>query len=55
MVAWRQTGDVSSLAEVAARMEPTFRRVFLDEILPAGLRHDLESLLRGKQVLGAAR
>ncbi len=55
MAAWRRTGDVSPLAEVAARMEPTFRRVFLDEILPASLRHDLESLLRGQPVLGAAR
>lgn len=46
MGVWRETGDISELVEAAAGMEPTFRRVFLDSILPAGLRHDLESLLR---------
>ncbi len=46
MGAWRRTGDVSELAAVAAEMEPSWRRVFLDAILPTGLRHDLESLLR---------
>ena len=46
MAVWRQTGDVSELVEAAAHMEPTFRRVFLDSVLSAALRHDLESLLR---------
>ena len=46
MRVWRETGDISDLVEAAAGMEPTFRRVFLDSILPAGLRNDLESLLR---------
>jgi hypothetical protein len=46
MGVWRETGDISELVEAAAGMEPTFRRVFLDSVLPAGLRHDLESLLR---------
>jgi|GEM_PF-2489702 len=47
---WRETGDVSGLVEVAANMEPTFRHLFLDSILPTGLRHDLESLLRRRAV-----
>lgn len=46
MNAWRRTGDVSELAMVAAQLEPSWRRIFLDDILPTGLRHDLESLLR---------
>jgi hypothetical protein len=46
MAVWRQSGDISELVEAAAGMEPTFRRVFLDSVLSAGLRHDLESLLR---------
>jgi len=46
MATWRETGDASGLAEVAATMDPTWRRVFLDSILATGLRHDLESLLR---------
>jgi len=45
MAAWRETGDASGLAEVAAAMDPMWRRAFLDSILPTGLRHDLESLL----------
>jgi hypothetical protein len=32
--------------EVAATMNPTSRRVFLDAIIPAGLRQDLDALLR---------
>jgi len=46
MAAWRETGDASGLAEVAEAMDPMWRRAFLDSILPTGLRHDLESLLR---------
>ena len=46
MGAWRRTGDVSELAAAAAQMEPSWRRLFLDAILPTGLRHDLEDLLR---------
>jgi hypothetical protein len=46
MGAWRRTGDVSELAAVAAQMEPSWRRLFLDAILPTGLRHDLEDILR---------
>lgn len=46
MVAWRRTGDVSQLAEVAADMNPAWRCVFLDAIIPTGLRRDLEALLR---------
>ncbi|NIQ99949.1 MAG: hypothetical protein GTN78_07060 [Gemmatimonadales bacterium] len=48
MAAWRRTGDVSELVEAASGMEPMFRRVFLDSVLPAGLRNDLESLLRDR-------
>ena len=46
MAIWRKTGDASGLAEVAAAMDPAWRRAFLDSILSTGLRHDLESLLR---------
>ena len=46
MTAWRRTGDVSPLVEVAANMDPAWRRVFLDAIIPTGLRQDLEALLR---------
>ncbi len=46
MTAWRRTGDVSPLVEVAATMDPTWRRVFLDAIIPTGLRQDLEALLK---------
>lgn len=46
MTTWRQTGDVSALVEVAADMDPAWRRVFLDAIIPTGLRQDLEALLR---------
>jgi hypothetical protein len=46
MGAWRRTGDVSHLVAVAEQMEPSWRRVFLDAILPTGLRHDLENVLR---------
>jgi len=46
MAAWRETGDASGLAEVAAAMDPTWRRAFLDSVLSAGLRHDVESLLK---------
>jgi len=53
MVAWRETGDASGLAEVAAAMDPMWRRAFLDSILPTGLRHDLESLL-GRRSRGLA-
>ena len=42
---WRQTGDVSALAEAAARMEPAWRRSILD-ILPGALRNDVAGLLR---------
>jgi hypothetical protein len=54
MTAWRRTGDVSLLVEVAANMEPAWRRVFLDAIIPTGLRQDLEALLRrrGLQLRG---
>ena len=48
MAAWRETGDASGLAEVAAAMDPMWRRAFLDSILPTGLRRDLESLMRKK-------
>ncbi len=48
MGAWRKTGDVSELAVVAAQMEPSWRRVFLDTILPTALRRDLENLLRDR-------
>lgn len=50
MGTWRKTGDVTPLAEVASRMDPSRRRVFLDIILPASLRQDLESLLRRRAV-----
>jgi len=53
MTAWRETGDASGLAEVAAAMDPMWRRAFLDSILPTGLRHDLESLL-GRRSRGFA-
>ena len=53
MAAWRETGDASGLAEVAAAMDPMWRRAFLDSILPTGLRHDLESLL-GRNSRGLA-
>jgi hypothetical protein len=46
MTAWRRTGDVSLLVEAAANMEPAWRRVFLDAIIPTGLRQDLEALLK---------
>lgn len=46
MAMWRETGDASGLAEVAAAMDPMWRRAFLDSVLSAGLRHDVESLLR---------
>jgi len=46
MAAWRESGDASGLAEVAAAMDPMWRRAFLDSILPTGLRHDLEDLMR---------
>jgi len=50
MAGWRETGDVSRLVEVAARMEPTWRRLFIDAIIPTGLRRDLETVLRGSAV-----
>jgi hypothetical protein len=53
MAAWRETGDASGLAEVAAAMDPMWRRAFLDSILATGLRHDLESLL-GRNSRGLA-
>lgn len=46
MTTWRQTGDLSALMEAAARIGPARRRVFLDAIIPTGLRQDLEALLR---------
>lgn len=50
MTAWRRTGDVSPLLEVAANMHPAWRRVFLDAIIPAGLRRDLDALLRRRDL-----
>jgi hypothetical protein len=50
MAGFRETGDVSQLAEAAARMEPTWRRLFIDAIIPTGLRRDLETLLRTGRV-----
>jgi hypothetical protein len=45
MLQWRQTGDVSPLAEAAAQMEPHWRQSILD-ILPSGLRNNVAGLLR---------
>jgi len=44
---WREMGDVSGLAEEAARMDPYWRREMLD-MLPGGLRNDVAGLLRKK-------
>ena len=45
---WRQTGDVSPLAEVAAAANPHTRLLLLDTIVPAELRNEVVSLLRCK-------
>jgi hypothetical protein len=50
MASWRERGDVTGLAEVAARMDPSWRRMFLDTILPSALRQDLAALLRREAV-----
>ncbi len=47
--AWRQTGDVSGLAEIVAGTPPTQRRELMGMILPCALRHDVEALLECEQ------
>lgn len=42
---WRETGDITALAQTVAQMDPSWRLLFLDSILPASLRNDLKSVL----------
>ena len=49
MQQWRQTGDVSRLAEVAAETEPHWRRALLDAISANSLRNDVEGLLHRRE------
>jgi hypothetical protein len=49
MQQWRETGDVSGLAEVAVETEPRWRRMLLDAIVATSLRNDVEGLLRTRE------
>jgi hypothetical protein len=54
MQQWRETGDVSGLAEVAVETEPHWRRALLDAISATSLRNDVEGLLRRRESQWAA-
>lgn len=42
---WRETGDISRMAEMAAVAVPEAQTLLLDSLLPGGLRNDIRSLI----------